>query len=59
VKDIRDAIVKIEITTGCGKDKISCYFVKLAITVIEKSLADSFNTSIDTSQFLDLWKFPG
>ena len=36
---------------------MSCYFLKLAMPSIEKSLADLFNTSIETSQFPDLWKF--
>ena len=43
-------------TKGFGKDNISCYFLKLAMPFIEKSLADLFNTSIETSQFPDLWK---
>ena len=56
VKEIRNAIAKIKSTKGFGKDNISCYFLKLAMPFIEKSLADSFNTSIETSQFPDLWK---
>ena len=57
VKEIRNAIAKIETTKGFGKDNISCYFLKLAMPFIEKSLDDVFNTSIETSQFPDLWKF--
>ena len=49
VKEIRDAIAKIKTTKGFGKDNISCYFLKLAVPFIEKSLADLFNTSIETS----------
>ena len=56
VKEIRDAIAKIKTTKGFGKDNISCYFLKLAMPFIEKLLADLFNTSIETSQFPDLWK---
>ena len=57
VKKIRDEIAKIKTTKGLGKDNISCYFLRLAMPFIEKSLADLFDTSIETSQFLDLWKF--
>ena len=57
VKEIRDAIAKIKTTKGFGKDNVSCYFLKLAMPFIEKSLADLFNTSIETNQFPDLWKF--
>ena len=57
VKEIRDTIANIKTPKGFGKDNISCYFLKLAIPFIEKSLADLFNTSIETSQFPDLWKF--
>ena len=57
VKEIRDAIAKIKSTKGFGKDNILCYFLKLAKPFIEKSLADLLNTSIDTSQFPNLWKF--
>ena len=56
VKKIRDAIAKIKTTKGFGKENISCYFLKLATPFIEKSLADLFNMSIETSQFPDLWK---
>ena len=56
VKEIRDAIAKIKTTKGSGKDNISCYFLKLVMPFIEKRLADLFYTSIETSQFPDLWK---
>ena len=49
VKEIRDAIAKIKTTKGFGKDNIFCYFLKQAMPFIEKSLADLFNTSIETS----------
>ena len=58
VEEIRDAIAKIKTTKSFGKDNISCYFLKLAMPFIEKSLADSFNTSVETSQFPELWKLP-
>ena len=54
VKEIRYAVVKIKTTKGFGKDNI-CY-LKLAMPFIEKSFADLFNTSMETSQFPDLWK---
>ena len=57
MQQIRDAIAKINSTKGYGKDNISCYFSKLAMPFIEKSLTDLFNTSIETSQFPDPWKF--
>ena len=59
VKEIRDAIAKIKTTKGFRKDSISCYFLKLALPFIEKSLSNLFNTSIETSQFPDLWKLAG
>jgi len=55
VKEIRYAVVKIKTTKSFGKDNI-CYFLKLAMPFIEKSFADLFNTSMETSQFPDLWK---
>ena len=57
VKEIRDAMAKIKTTKAFGKDNISCYFLQLDMPFIEKSLAHLFNTSIETSHFLDLWKF--
>ena len=39
-----------------GTDNISSYFLKLALPVIENSLAFMFNTSIETSMFPDSWK---
>ena len=49
IKEIRDASAKIKTNTGFGKDNISCYSLKQAMPFIEKSLADLFNTSIETS----------
>ena len=56
VQDIREAMVKIKATKSFGSDKISSYFLKLAVPLIEKSLAFKFNTSLETSHFPDSWK---
>ena len=56
VKDIRAAFAKIKTAKSFGTDNISSYFLKLALPVIENSLAALFNTSIETSQFPDSWK---
>ena len=48
VQDIRDAIAKINTSKTFGNDNISCYFLKLALPVIENSLVSLFNTSIQT-----------
>ena len=56
VQEIRDAFAKIKISKGLGTDNISCYFLKLALPFIENFIAGLFNTSIETSQFPDLWK---
>ena len=56
VKEIRAAVAKIKTTKGSGNDNISSYFLKLAMPLIEDSLAFLFNTSIETSLFPDLWK---
>ena len=54
--DIRDAIAKLKTAKSFGNDTISSYFLKLALPVMETSLAIMFNTSIETSQFPNLWK---
>ena len=54
--DIRDAIAKHKTAKSFGDDTISSYFLKLALPVMETSLAIMFNTSIETSQFPNLWK---
>ena len=56
LKDIRDAFAKVKTAKSFGIDNISSYFMKLALPYIENSLAFLFNTSIETSQFLDSWK---
>ena len=57
IKEIRDAIARIKTTNGTGKNSISRYFLKLVMPYIEKPLADICNTSVETGQFPDLWKF--
>ena len=39
VKEIRAAVAKIKTTKGSGNDNISSYFLKLAMPLIEDSLA--------------------
>ena len=56
VKEIRAAFAKIKTAKSFGTDNISSYFLKLALPIIENSLAFLFNTSIETSQFPDSWK---
>ena len=56
VQEVRDAIAKTKTSKSFGKDNISCYFLKLALPLIENSLACLFNTSVETSQFPDSWK---
>ena len=58
VKEVRDAIVKTKTNKGFGNDDIFSYFLKLALLFIEKSLADLFNTSIETSLFPHSEKLP-
>ncbi len=53
---IRDAFAKVKSAKSFGVDHISSYFLKLALPFFESSLALIFNTSIETSQFPDLWK---
>ena len=54
--DIRDAIVNLKTAKSFGNDTISSYFLTLALPFMETSLAIMFNTSIETSQFPNLWK---
>ena len=49
-------MVKIRTSNSFGSDKISSYFQKLAVYLIESSLAFIFNTSLKTSHFPHLWK---
>ena len=54
--DIRGAIAKLQTAKSFGNDNISSYFFKLALPFIETSLSIMFNTSIERSQFPNLWK---
>ena len=56
VQEIRDAFAKVKTAKSFGIGNISSYFLKLALTFIENSLAFMFNTSIETSMFPDSWK---
>ena len=56
VQEIRDAIATVKTAKSFGTDKISSYFLKLALPLIENSHALLFNTSIETSRFPDSWK---
>ena len=53
VQDIKEAMVKIKTSNRSGSDKISSYFLKLAMHFIESSLAFIFNTSLEISHFPD------
>ena len=57
VQDIRDAMGKIKTSKSLGSDNISSYFIKLATPYIENALVFMFNTSLETSQFPDCWKY--
>ena len=56
VQEIRDAFAKVKTAKSFGVDNISSFFLKLALPLIENSLALLLNTSIETSAFPDLWK---
>ena len=56
VQEIRDAFANVKTAKSFGVDNISSYFLKLALPFTENSLALLFNTSIETSQFPDIWK---
>ncbi len=52
-RENRAAFTNIKTAKSFGVDTISSYFLKLALPVIENSMAFMFNTSIQTSQFPD------
>ena len=56
VQEIRDAFATVKTAKSFGTDNISSYFLKLALPLIENSLAFLFSTSIETSRFPDSWK---
>ena len=49
-------IRKLKTSKSFGNDGIHSYFLKLTMILIEDSLVYLFNTSLETSQFPDLWK---
>ena len=56
IEEIREATAKIKTAKSIGIDSISSFFLKLALSFIENSLAALFNTSLETSNFPDLRK---
>ena len=54
MKEVRDSTAKTKPSKSFGKDNISCYFLKLALHLVEVSLACLFNTSFETSMLPDL-----
>ena len=56
VRNIRDAVDKMKTPKGFGTNIISSYFLKLAMSYIENSLAYILNTSLKSSRFPDDWK---
>ena len=56
LQEIRESMVKIKTSKSFESDKVSSYFLKLAIPFIDRLLAFSFNTSLKTSLFPGSWK---
>ena len=56
MQEIRDAFANVKTAKSFGVDNISSYFLKLALPFIENSLALLFKTSVEASQFPDIWK---
>ena len=54
--DIGEDITKLKTTKSFGNNNISSYFFKPVLPLIETSLVIMFHTSIESSQFPDLWK---
>ena len=59
VQDIREAIAKSINSRSFGIERISSYFLQLALLFLENSMAILFNTTFETSIFPDIWKIPG
>ena len=55
-KDIREAFVKSTNSKSFGTDTMSSYFLKVALPLLENSMAMLFNMSQETSIFPDIWK---
>lgn len=53
MQETRDAFAKDKAAKSFGTDSVSIYFLKLALHLIENSLAFLFNTSTETCLFLE------
>ena len=53
---IRDAFPTVKTAKCFGTDNIFCFFLKLALSLIENSYALLFNISMSAGQFPDSWK---
>ena len=56
VHNKREAIAKLNISKSFGADTISSYFIKMALSFLENSIAMLFSTSLETSIFPNIWK---
>ena len=56
---IMDAMSKVKTSKGFGSDKISSYFLKLALPYINSSLTCMCNKSLGKGEFLTQWKMAG
>ena len=54
--DVENVIGKLKTTESLGKEKISGFFIKLALPHICDSLAKMFNVSIMNRKFPEAWK---
>ena len=54
--DVENAMGKLKATKSLGNDKVSSFFIKLALPHICDSLAKMFNVSIMNGKFPDAWK---
>ena len=54
--DARNAIGRLKTTKCLGNNKISSFFIKLALTYICDSLAKMFNVSIMNGKFPEAWQ---
>jgi len=56
IQSIREAMVRITTSKNFGRNELSSYFLKLAISFVERSLAPIFNTCLETNHFPDSCK---
>ena len=54
--EVTQAMNQMKTTKSVGTDKISSYFLKLAIPYVSKSIAQLLNISTRNSIFLESWK---